>query len=329
VRVPFQRSDDFSARQLRPLWQWNHVPVDGKWSLSERPGFLRLHALPATSFYDARNTLTQRAIGPMSTPTVLLDVSNLKPGDTAGLGLLNLPYATLGVERRTDGLDVVFHDQLSDKSVRVKMKGTRIWLRADCDFLTERARFSYSFDGTTFAPVGDEVALYYQTFTFQGVRYGLFNYSRTGAEGGFADFDSIDILQPHPRGLMRPVPYGLSVRLASFHATTGLAASDGRLASGIPTRFEVVDRKLGRVALRSEQRYVTVGEDAGVTLMAGHPGTAQTFQWIETPTGELVLMSLATNRFLRIDPKTGDIRADSPGPMPDGSDGTRFIWSQP
>ena len=296
--------------------------------MSERPGFLRLHTLPATTFYDARNTLTQRAIGPMSTPTVLLDASKLKPGDTAGLGLLNLPYATLAVERLNDELNLIFYDQRLDQRVRVKMNGTRIWLRADCDFLTERARFSYSFDGTTFTPIGNEVVLLYQTFTFQGVRYGLFNYNTTGAEGGFADFDSIDVHQPHTHGLMRPIPKGRSIRLASFHATTGLAASDGRLASGVPTRFEIVDRKLGRVALRSGRRFVTVGEDGGVTLVARQSGTAQTFQWIETPTGELVLMSLATNRFLRIDPQTGDIRADSPGPMPDDSDGARFVWSE-
>jgi xylan 1,4-beta-xylosidase len=328
VSVPYQRSDDFSAQRLQPLWQWNHVPVDDKWSLSERPGFLRLHALPATSFYDARNTLTQRGIGPMSTPTVLLDASNLKPGDTAGLGLLNLPYATLGVEKGTDGLEVVSYDQLRDQAVRVKMPGTRIWLRADCDFLTERARFSYSFDGLTFTPIGDEVALIYQTFTFQGVRYGLFNYNTAGAEGGFADFDHIDVHQPHTRGLMRPIPYGRSIRLASMNGTTGLAASGGQLASGVPTPFEIVDRELGRVALRSGRRYVTVGEDGGVTVAARRSGPAQTFQWIETPTGELALMSLATNRFLRIDPQTRDIRADSPGPMPDDSDGARFIWSE-
>jgi len=328
VHVPYRRSDDFAASRLQPLWQWNHVPVDGKWSLSERPGFLRLHALPATSFYDARNTLTQRAIGPMSTPTVLLDASNLKPGDTAGLGLLNLPYATLGVEKRADGLDIVLYDQRPDKTVRVKMMGKRIWLRADCDFLAERARFSYSFDGVTFTPIGEEVVLVYQTFTFQGVRYGLFNYNTTGVEGGFADFDRIDIHQPHTHGLMRPIPYGRSIRLTSFHATTGLAASPGGLASAAPTRFEIIDRRLGRVALRSGRRYVTVGGDGAVTLEAAKPGTAQSFQWIETPTGELVLMSLATNRFLRIDPKTRDIRADSPGPMPDDSDGARFMWSE-
>ena len=328
VHVPFRRSDEFSGPRLQPLWQWNHVPVDGKWSLWERPGFLRLHALPATSFYDARNTLTQRAIGPMSTPTVLLDASKLKPGDTAGLGLLNLPYATLGVEKHADGLEIVLYDQRPDKAVRVKMTGTRIWLRADCDFLTERARFSYSFDGVTFVPIGGEVVLVYQTFTFQGVRYGLFNYNTTGAEGGFADFDRIDVHQPHTHGLMRPIPYGRSIRLTSFHATTGLAAGPGGVASAAPTRFEIIDRRLGRVALRSGGRYVTVGADGGVTLAAGQPGTAQSFQWIETPTGELVLMSLATNRFLRIDPKTRDIRADSPGPMPDDSDGARFIWSE-
>jgi len=328
VHVPYRRSDDFSAPRLQPIWQWNHVPVDGKWSLSERPGFLRLHALPATSFYDARDTLTQRAIGPMSTPTVLLDASNLKPGDTAGLGLLNLPYTTLGVEKGADRQEVVFYDQLRDQTARVKMTGKRVWLRADCDFLTEKARFSFSFDGAIFTPIGDEVALYYQTFTFQGVRYGLFSYNRSGAEGGFADFDQIDVYQPHTNGLMRPIPYGRSIRLASFHATSGLAVSSGRLASAVPTRFEIVDRGLGRVALRSSRLYVTVGGDGAVTLAAGRPGPAQNFQWIETPTGELVLMSLATNRFLRIDPQTRDIRADSPGPMPDDSDGARFIWSE-
>jgi hypothetical protein len=128
---------------------------------------------------------------------------------------------------------------------------------------------------------------------------------------------------------MRPIPHGRSIRLTSFSAKTGLAAGPGSsLASGAPTRFEVVDRRLGRVALRSGGRYVTVNADGAVTLVAGRSGAAQTFQWIETPTGELVLMSLATNRFLRNDPKTGDIRADSPGPMPDNSDGARFIWAE-
>lgn len=64
-----------------------------------------------------------------------------------------------------------------------------------------------------------------------------------------------------------------------------------------------------------------------MTLGSGRSGTAQNFQWIETLTGELVLMSSATNRILRIDPQSGAIRADSPGPIPDDSDGARSVWS--
>jgi hypothetical protein len=55
------------------------------------------------------------------------------------------------------------------------------------------------------------------------------------------------------------------------------------------------------------------------------PGDAESFQWIETPNGDLVLMSLATNRFLRVDAPGGRIVADSAGPLPDGSDGARFV----
>ena len=76
-RAPYERSDDFSGKTLKPVWQWNHVPVDGQWSLTERPGFLRLHAQPAKSFWFARNTVTQRSVGPMSTPTATLDLSGL------------------------------------------------------------------------------------------------------------------------------------------------------------------------------------------------------------------------------------------------------------
>jgi beta-xylosidase len=67
--APYERSDDFSGPKLKDVWQWNHVPDDTKWSLIERPGFLRLHSLPASDLWWARNTLTQRAIGPVSIPT--------------------------------------------------------------------------------------------------------------------------------------------------------------------------------------------------------------------------------------------------------------------
>jgi beta-xylosidase len=314
VTVPYERSDDFAGAALKPVWQWNHAPVDGKWSLTQRPGYLRLQAQPATSFWDARNSLTQRAIGPMSTPTVALDVAGLQDGDIAGLALLNLPYATLGVEKRDGKFSVVLFDQARNQHSRVGIDATRLWLRAECDFLTEQARFSYSLDGKLFQSIGQAVTMIFQLTTFQGVRYALFNYSTSKHDGGVADFDSIDVFQPHPQGLMRPIPYNQAIRL-----------------SGYPSVLKVSDMGLGRVALQSADAYLTVADDGGVALKAGLPGTAQSFQWMETPTGELVLMSLQTNRFLRVDQQSGKppgtMKADSPGPQPDGADGVRFIWT--
>ena len=60
------RNDAFNGPALANVWQWNHVPDDTQWSLSERKGFLRLHSLPAPNFWMARNSLTQRAVGPQS-----------------------------------------------------------------------------------------------------------------------------------------------------------------------------------------------------------------------------------------------------------------------
>jgi beta-xylosidase len=85
IASPYQRSDDFSGPKLIPVWQSNHLPDDSKWSLSERPGYLRLHSLPAADFWWARNSLTQRAIGPESTATTELDGNGLKASDVAGL----------------------------------------------------------------------------------------------------------------------------------------------------------------------------------------------------------------------------------------------------
>jgi beta-xylosidase len=325
--APYERDDDFSASRLKPIWQWNHVPVDSRWSLTERRGYLRLHALPAKTFWEARNTLTQRAIGPVSSPVIKIDPAGMRPGDVAGLALLGKPYAWIGIERDEGGLSFVQFNGYTGQTVRAPAPAGPVWLKADSDFLTEKSQFSYSEDGDRFVPLGARFDMVFQLKTFQGVRYSLFAYSQAGSVGGYADFDSIAVREPHPNGLMRPIPYNKAVRLTAFGARTGLAAADGRRLAGPPTPFTVVDMKLGRVALKSGGSHLTVDSDGGVSLSNARPGPGQSFQWIETPTGELTLMSLVTHRYLRIDPATGAVSADSPGPEPDGRDGVRFVWS--
>jgi beta-xylosidase len=313
--APYQRSDDFSGKALQPMWQWNHVPADGKWSLSQRPGFLRLHALAAADLWHARNTLTQRAIGPRSTVTVVIETAGLKPGDVAGFALFNRPYAWIGVEHGTDGVSLKQFDEVTGQRTQAALKGSRVWLRAECDFVKDTAGFRYSVDGKNYTAIGQAHTMAYGLITFQGVRYSLFAYNTKASEGpGYADFDSIEVTEE----ARQPIPYGRRIELS-------VRGGGAKLQVGKAGSFTVVDRGLGRVALKADGGFVSVDRNRVVSLRSGSPGQSETFQWILTFDGELTLMSLASNQYLRVDPD-GRVLADSPGPRPDGRDGVRLEW---
>lgn len=316
-RAPYVRSDDFSGPNLAPVWQWNHVPVDDKWSLTARPGFLRLSVQPATDFLAARNSLTQRAVGPRATATAALDVSGLVAGDVTGLALLNRPYGWIGVERTQEGPRVVRFDEQGASRVVAPLERDvrRVWFRVESDFLTERHRLSWSSDGVRFTPLGEDFVSVFQLMTFQGVRYALFAFNAEGREGGVVDFDSFILDEPNPRGV-KPIPLAQAVLLRPV----GRSASDDPLA----TPVRLVSRGPGRVALERDGQVLTVGDDSRVSWTARTGGDAETFQWIETLTGEVTLMSLKTHRYLRLD--GNGLVANSPGPTEDGRDGVRFTW---
>jgi beta-xylosidase len=320
--APYTRDDAFAGPELENVWQWNHVPDDSAWSLSERSGWLRLHSLPAADFWTARNTLTQRAVGPRSSATTLLDAAGMRAGDVAGLALLNRPYAWIGVRRTPAGLTLQQYDQIVDSTAEVRLRTTRVWLRADCDFLTEQARFSYSADGRRWTPFGRRFTMAFQLKTFQGVRFALFHYNVQGARGGAADFDLVRVEEPNPRGLMRPIPFGRTIALRA-------AGRDTPFEVGGSRRFTVVDRGLGRVGLRAGNRFLSVAplsdSTSTLALRATAPGDGETFQWMETLYGDLMLMSLATHRYLRLEPD-GRISSDSRGAEPDPNDGTALRW---
>lgn len=317
--APYERSDAFTGKTLKPIWQWNHAPDNTAWALTERPGFLRLHALPATDFWQARNTLTQRAIGPVSTPTVELETTGMKPGDLAGLGLLNSPYAWIGVRCEASGVTVEQYDKTTGKTAQVPLRGTRLWLRAECDFFTEKATFSFSTNGKNFQPLGSAFTMVFQLKTFQGVRYSLFHYSTTGVAGGHADFTRFTVEEPWCHGVTKPIPYGKTITLQT-------AESPQILTVGTATQFTVLDRGQGRVALHTATGLVSVTDEGTVSLKATKPTEAETFQWIETPQGELSLLSLKTHRYLHFVPERGGTLADSPGPQRRRPDGARWHW---
>ena len=84
VTAPWS-DDEFDAPQRGPQWEWNHNPRDSHWSLTERPGWLRLKAsVPVAKggFWGACNTLSQRIMGTgQGEATAKLDLSGMPGGN--------------------------------------------------------------------------------------------------------------------------------------------------------------------------------------------------------------------------------------------------------
>jgi beta-xylosidase len=196
-------SDEFERQPDDPTlplaWQWNHNPVDENWSLLENPGRLRL----TTGRVDeevvhARNTLTQRTFGPVSSATTAIDVSGMKDGDYAGLVALQRRYGFVGVKMDAGEKAVVMTLAREGEPVELETVPTtadRVYLRIDCDFRevgnrdwADAAYFSYSLDGESWTPLGQPLEMEYTLPHFMGYRFGLFNFA-TREVGGFVDFD--------------------------------------------------------------------------------------------------------------------------------------------
>jgi beta-xylosidase len=190
-------SDDFNRRKRDPslglIWQWNHNPDNNLWSISAHKGFLRLTTGRIdTSFVTARNTLTQRTIGPVSSGITSLDVSKMKNGDFAGLALLQRRYGLVGVKKIGERSYVVMVSAESGKAVelqRIPISESTVFLKAKCNFrdLADTAEFFYSLDGVLWTSVGT-LKMAYTLPHFMGYRFGLFNYSAVNI-GGYVDFD--------------------------------------------------------------------------------------------------------------------------------------------
>ena len=191
-------SDEFKRKKPEPslplVWQWNHNPDNSAWSVNRKKGYLRLTTTRIdTLFTQARNTLTQRTLGPECSGSTLIDVTNMKEGDFAGLALLQRKFGLVGV-RFKDGLrSVVMVNAQSGTPVEaeaVPLNQEKVFLKAESDFTDRRdvAYFYYSLDGKTWKPIGNQLKMEYSMPHFMGYRYGLFNYS-TKIPGGFVDFD--------------------------------------------------------------------------------------------------------------------------------------------
>ena len=184
-----QSSEAFNGPKLGLQWEWNYQPRKDKWSLTERPGFLRLHAwkpLRPDQLKTAGNTLTQRSMrAANSVATLALDAAGIADGQVAGICHYAGGTSTFGIRR--EGNVVTLETSLNGKFTQgPRITSPRIWLRSSWG-LDGLSHYSYSTDGRNFTPFG---APYQLTWgDYRGDRIGIFTFNNK-SNAGFIDCDS-------------------------------------------------------------------------------------------------------------------------------------------
>ena len=335
---PYERSENFDGKQLGRVWQWNHNPDDKMWQL--RKGQLWLKSMPAEQLMWARNTLTQRVIGPTSITTVELSTKQLKDGDVAGLGNINVPCSWLGMVAEGKQLTLRCFEQLTNDTIDtpVSLTDGKIWLRFVGDFDNNRGHYAYSLDGTTFQQVGPEMELSYQLISFQGSRMSLFCFNHKGLKGGTAAFDNFTVEEPDA-DRSQNIPYGKTFRIVNLatgrlmHATPhGLMYDIDAQNQSQQVQFTLIDRGQGKVALRcADGRYVMVSGLGlpGDVRLTTDVTLAEEFLWQDYLKHEFMLMSTRTHTYIGKSPTTGSpYSMDYKGADPARRNGAVLRWEE-
>ena len=97
-------SDDFESGH-KEFWQFNHEPDLSLVRFSK--GFHVTTDKVCRNLFHAKNTITQKTMGPVCRATVTVDAKELNEGDIAGLSAFQGDYAFAGIKRKKDGFYAV------------------------------------------------------------------------------------------------------------------------------------------------------------------------------------------------------------------------------
>lgn len=339
--APYERNENFNGKELGRIWQWNHNPEESMWSLSK--GQLRLKTMPADQLMWARNTLTQRVIGPTSITTVKLDPRNLKDGDVAGLGNINVPCSWVGIVKNAkEAILQTYIQETNDTIVLATFKKgmmpKTVWLRLNGDFDNDKARYAYSIDGKKFTDAGPEMRLSYQLTTFQGSRTALFAFNQKGRQGGYALFDDFTVEETQA-DRSQNIPYNKMFRIINLatnrpaEATThGVLHDTQAHNNGVLTHFRFVDKGKGKVLLQCEDGRYVMSAGFGIpgdVRMTKNENEAETFMYQDFLNREFMLMSFNKHTYMGKSPTTGSpYSMDYKGADPARKNGAVFRWEE-
>jgi beta-xylosidase len=192
-----QGSEEFTSASLAPQWEWNYQPRADKWSLTERPGFLRLYAfrgLDGNNLLKIGNILTQRSVRALESEVIVrIELDGMADNQRAGLCHFSAGRsrekpaansASLGIVQAGSKRFIEFsRDGAFTRGPAITSQA--IWLKSSWG-LDGVSQFFYSEDGVTFAPFGKSYPLAWASY--RGDRIGLFTFNNA-ADAGHIDVD--------------------------------------------------------------------------------------------------------------------------------------------
>jgi beta-xylosidase len=190
----FPTSDEFNGNEPGLQWGWNHNPDPAAWSLTQRPGYLRLITSKTTAnLREARNMLTQRPFASYNKAestqaTIQMQVQGMKDGDVAGLAIFQDPYAFIAVKQEAGVKQLIMVNNGTSVESASVGQVKDIYLRTIASNSSRKAFFEYSFDNKKFTKLGNDLSMRFSLRIFTGNKFGLFNYA-TSQAGGYVDFD--------------------------------------------------------------------------------------------------------------------------------------------
>lgn len=204
ITVP-ATSDEFNSPAKGLQWQWQSHERPKWYSLTARPGHLRLFTANCPSehgnIYYAGNLLMQKLPAPAFTATTLVEPHFNAPGECAGLVTFGKEYSYIAVVAGDDGLNRVAvvtgrEDKLAftpEEQASAPLTAPQVWLRAEYR-PDQTVRYFYSTDGTTYQPLGSTYAL--TPGVWVGAKTGLFAITPSLLPStGHADFDYFHITE--------------------------------------------------------------------------------------------------------------------------------------
>lgn len=205
VKTPAD-SDEFDSAALGLQWQWPANPRTGWYFNNPTDGELRLYCRLKPdgwrNLMDTPNLLLQKVVAPNYTVTAKVDFRSGYDGDRAGLTVMGLSYATIGLERRGGEIFLTQTDCYRAKkgsaervNASVPFRDGELWLRCRIEQGRDGngnpsmlCTFSYSADGRKFVRLGERFTA--EAGQWIGAKVGFFTAAETEKnDAGWLDID--------------------------------------------------------------------------------------------------------------------------------------------